>query len=215
MKYRCLILDHDDTAVNSSATIHHPAHLESMRVLRPDHPPSTMEEWFLKNFDPGIMAYLRDEVGLNEEELAAEHKVWRRFTTTITPEFYPGFVEALHRYRAAGGIIAVVSHSEADIIYRHYADFRPDAVFGWVDDATKRKPSPWPIQQILERFQLPKEAALIVDDLKPGVLMAQNAGVSIAAAGWAHHIPEIERYMREHTNAYLESVEQFATYIIQ
>lgn len=215
MKYQCLILDHDDTAVNSSAIIHHPAHLESMQTLRPDHPPCTLEEWFLKNFDPGIMAYLRDEIGLNQDELAIEHKFWRRFTTTMTPEFYPGFIEALRCFRAAGGIVTVVSHSEADIIHKHYGDFQPDAVFGWVEDETKRKPSPWPIEQILQRFHVPKKAALIVDDLKPGVLMAENAGVEIAAAGWAHCVPKIEEFMRAHTSAYLESVEQFAAYIIQ
>ena len=33
--FKCLILDHDDTAVASTPAIHYPAHLEAMRVLRP------------------------------------------------------------------------------------------------------------------------------------------------------------------------------------
>ena len=57
LRFRCLILDHDDTAVNSTAMIHHPSHLESMRVLRPQAPPIDLQGWFLKNFDPGIMQY--------------------------------------------------------------------------------------------------------------------------------------------------------------
>ena len=30
LRYKCLIIDHDDTAVDSSATVHHPAHVKSM-----------------------------------------------------------------------------------------------------------------------------------------------------------------------------------------
>jgi len=35
MRYKCLLLDHDDTVVNSTATIHYPAFLEALRLLRP------------------------------------------------------------------------------------------------------------------------------------------------------------------------------------
>ncbi len=46
----------------------------------------------------------------------------------------------------------------------------------------------------------------MVDDLKPGVLMARSAGVRALAAGWAHRIPAIESWMREHCDAYLPTV---------
>ena len=36
MKFQCLILDHDDTAVDSTREIHYPAHLEVMQTLRPE-----------------------------------------------------------------------------------------------------------------------------------------------------------------------------------
>lgn len=215
LRYRCLILDHDDTAVNSSATIHHPAHLASMELLRPGRPRLSLDDWFRRNFHPGIMAFLRDEVGLTDQELAQEHAVWRRFTTSVTPSFYPGFLAALGAYRAAGGLVTVVSHSEADVIRAHYGDFALDAVHGWDDDPARRKPSAWPVEQILARFGLEPEQALVVDDLKPGVLMAQAAGVPCAAAGWGHRIPEIERYMRSSCVAYLESVEQLAAFVLQ
>jgi len=48
LPYQCLILDHDDTAVNSTALIHHPSHLESMRLLRPRAEAIDLEGWFLK-----------------------------------------------------------------------------------------------------------------------------------------------------------------------
>jgi phosphoglycolate phosphatase/pyrophosphatase PpaX len=218
--YKCLILDHDDTAVNSTALIHHPSHVESMRILRPQAPPIDLEGWYLKNFEPGIMPYLTEELGFNNEELDVEYRIWREFNTKRIPPFYPGFLDTLQAYRARGGIITVVSHSEKDVILNTYrtADSRhgvmPDLVFGWDYEESRRKPSPWPVESILRRFDLSPQQALIVDDLKPGVLMSRATGVGIAAAGWAHRIPEIRGYMLENCDMYFETVEQFATFIL-
>ena len=46
LRYRLLLLDHDDTTVDSTASIHYPAHVESVRALRPDLEPCTLREWF-------------------------------------------------------------------------------------------------------------------------------------------------------------------------
>ena len=220
LPYKCLILDHDDTAVNSTAAIHYPSHVESMRLLRPQAATIDLEGWFLKNFEPGIMHYLTEELGLSQEELEIEYKIWREYNTSRIPPFFPGFLESLRAYRERGGIITVVSHSEEDIILNTYrraqggGDFLPDLVFGWDYDETRRKPSPWPVENILRRFNLSPDQALIVDDLKPGVLMSRATGVSIAAAGWAHRIPEIHTYMRENCDIYFSSVEQFSSFIL-
>ena len=220
LRFRCLILDHDDTAVDSTSTIHHPSHLECMRVLRPREPAIDLESWFLKNFDPGINTYLTEELGLTAAELEIEYEIWRRFTRGAVPPFFPGFLDTLRDFRARGGIVTVVSHSEKDMILRTYraaawsGRFMPDMVFGWDFDETRRKPSPWPVQQILQRFALSAEEALIVDDLKPGVLMSRAAGVPVAAAGWAHRIPRIRAYMRRNCDVYFETVEQFRSYVL-
>jgi beta-phosphoglucomutase-like phosphatase (HAD superfamily) len=220
LNYQCLILDHDDTAVNSTALIHYPSHVESMRRLRPHAQAIDLNGWFLKNFEPGIMHYLREELGLSEEELEIEYKIWREFNTRRTPPFFPGFLEILRAFRDRGGIITVVSHSEEDIILKAYRSAQdhggvlPDLVFGWDYDEKRRKPSPWPVEQILRAFHLSAGQALIVDDLKPGVLMSQVTGVAIAGAGWAHRIPEIHAYMRENCDRYFGSIEQFGSFIL-
>jgi cellulose synthase/poly-beta-1,6-N-acetylglucosamine synthase-like glycosyltransferase len=48
---------------------------------------------------------------------------------------------------------------------------------------------------------------IVVDDLKPGYDMAKGAGVDFAAAGWAYDVREIEDFMRENCDYYLETVE--------
>jgi beta-phosphoglucomutase-like phosphatase (HAD superfamily) len=220
LRYRGIILDHDDTAVNSTATIHYPAHLKVMSVLRPHVTPITLEEWFLKNFHPGIVHYLTKELGMTAEEMEVEYRIWREFTSGTIPQFYPGFVEALREYRARGGIVAVVSHSEKDIIERDYHfctsenPFLPDIVFGWDYREDRRKPSGFPVREVLKAFDLRAEHALIIDDLKPGVIMGKVTGVPVATAGWGHSIRQIEQYMRAHSLAYFETVRQFREYIL-
>jgi beta-phosphoglucomutase-like phosphatase (HAD superfamily) len=217
IRYRCLLLDHDDTAVNSAASVHYPAHLESLRVLRPGRATPTLEDWILTNFH-GIMEYLKGELGLSEEELEVEYEIWRKYSTSRTPEFFPGFLSVIAEYRGSGGKVAVVSHSEADVIESHYRHAGvpaavPDLIFGWSKDADKRKPSPWPVREALAAFGARPEEALIVDDLKPGVLMSRATGVPVAGAGWGYDIPEIERYMRANTIAYFKSLEEFKNFL--
>lgn len=218
MTYRCLILDHDDTAVRSTPEIHYPAHLEVMRQLRPDSPPASLEEWLLKNFSPGIMAYMTEELGFSSEEVDLEYKIWREHTEKQIPSFFPGFLETLEEFRSRGGIITVVSHSEADLIRRDYeaagAGHLPQAVYGWEFDESKRKPHPWPVEQILSRYGLSPREALILDDLKPAVEMSRRSGVPIAAAGWGYDIPPIRRYMEEHCLAYFSAVEEFRRFLL-
>ncbi|OHD20103.1 MAG: hypothetical protein A2V99_08980 [Spirochaetes bacterium RBG_16_67_19] len=217
LRFVCLILDHDDTAVDSTSEVHYPAHVEAMRILRPGRAPVSLEGWFLKNFHPGIMPYLLQELGLNAEELVRELEIWRSFTASRTPRFFAGFLETLGEYRRRGGKIAVISHSDPEVIRAHYraaGPLDPDLVFGWDDEEEKRKPSPWPARQVLAGLGLPASRALILDDLKPGVLMAREAGVAVAAAGWAHRIPAIREYMQSNCLAYFETVGAFRDYLL-
>ena len=46
LRYRLLLLDHDDTSVASTETIHYPAHIASVNQLRPDLVPCSLEQWF-------------------------------------------------------------------------------------------------------------------------------------------------------------------------
>ncbi len=170
----------------------------------------------MKNFNPGITEFLVGELRFTQAELEEEYRIWRKYTETASPRFFPGFIEALRQYRLKGGKITVVSHSESEIIQTHYGDqnLSPDLVFGWTYDESKRKPNPWPVLKIMETLQLEPRDLLAVDDLKPGVVMAQKAGISVAAVGWSHNIEVIERYMRRRCQAFFESVDEFRRYIL-
>lgn len=206
MRYQCLVLDHDDTVVDSTASVHYPAFMETLRRLRPGEWESlTLEEYFLYNFEPGFAEFCRDILGFTAEEDAEQGRAWEHYVAGHVPKAYPGMKEFLWRCREAGIRLCVVSHSLKENILRDWRENglpEPEFVYGWDSAPEKRKPSPWPLKEIMRRTGLSPDALLMVDDLKPGKQMADACGVDFAAAGWAHHVPQIVEYMRRECPRY-------------
>ena len=208
LKYKILFIDHDDTSVDSTPSIHYPAHLEVMEKLRPNIKPVDLERWYEINFDPGIMSYLTEELGLDAKEMEEEFRIWRKHADAKVPEFFPGFKELLRDYQKAGGLICVISHSENKHISDFYqnSEIVPDGIYGWDNDPEKRKPSPWPIIDFLARKNLKPGDGLVLDDLKPGLEMARKAGCDFCAAAWAHDVPKIREHMQTHADYYAREI---------
>lgn len=212
LKYKCLILDHDDTAVKSTPDIHYPSFVEALKNLRPKEEPIHLEEFVRYCFNPGFSSLCKDIIKFTNAEQQHQQEVWKKHTELTVPDFYEMFTETIQEFKRQGGIVTVVSHSERSRIERDYSihcGFLPDAIFGWELPEHQRKPHPYPIKEILKRFHLHETEALMVDDLKPGMEMARSCNVDFAAAGWSHTIPEIKEQMKLESNYYFETVEQF------
>ena len=208
MKYPCLVLDHDDTVVNSTATIHYPSFVAFLKEKRPGASYS-LDDYFRWNFEPGVLEFFRDIVGLSEQELKEEFEFWQEYVKTRVPQAYPGMRELLERHRAAGGTIAVVSHSLSANIRRDYRQNglpEPDFIYGWDFPPEQRKPNPFPLEQLMGELGLRPEQLLMVDDLKPGYDMCRACNVPFAAAGWANDVPEIRRFMQKNCDFYFKTV---------
>jgi phosphoglycolate phosphatase-like HAD superfamily hydrolase len=217
LKYRCLVLDHDDTVVQSTPAIHYPSFIEALKFLRPDTKPLSLEEFVSYCFSPGFAELCKDILKLNPEEQEYQYHIWKKYTALKTPDFYPGFPELINEYKRAGGIICVVSHSESAQIIRDYklhCDFLPDLVFGWELPENQRKPSAYPLLEIMRRFQLNKSEILVVDDLRPGLVMAKSCDIDFASAGWSHLIPEIKEYMMENSDYYFATIQTFRKFVL-
>ena len=184
LRYPCLVLDHDDTVTDSTAHIHYPAFLDEMSQMRPGVWMS-LQDYFRINFDPGFLPYMTDVLHFTEEEFKQEYDIWQSWVQRIVPTVYPGMANIIRRQKAEGGYVCVVSHSVDFNIRRDYRENglpEPDLVFGWEQPDGRRKPNPWPLQEIMRRLSLKPAEMLMVDDLKPGFDMAQAAGVPFAAA---------------------------------
>ena len=211
MKYKCLVLDHDDTVVSSTAEIHYPCFVEYLKETRPHLVGEwTLRRYFVENFHPGITAILRDGLGMDEEELQYEYDYWAEYVKNHIPAAFPGIREIIAEFRARGGIIAVDSHSYRKYIERNFLHNGlplPDEIYSWDLPEEERKPSPYTLFQLMDKYSLKPSEVLVVDDLKPGYDMARGAGVDFAAAGWAYDIPEISDFMSKYGDYYLKDVE--------
>lgn len=215
MKYKCLVFDHDDTVVNSTATIHHPCFVEYTAERYPGKK-CTLEEYFIKNFDPGFLEFCQEEYGMSDADILDETEYWRAYVENHIPLAYPGIKEIMEAQKAEGGLICVVSHSFDHNIYRDYKANslpEPDAVYGWERPLEERKPAAFPLEDIMRRFSLKPSDLLMIDDLKPGYDMAAKYGVEFAAVGWSSDVPEIERFMRRNCRNYFKTVAEFAEFL--
>lgn len=212
MKYKCLILDHDDTVVASTATIHYPCFVDYLREKKPHLADKwSFESYIRHNFSPGVLTFFEKEVGLCEAEMKEEEQYWTEYVANYIPTAYDGMREIIRDFRAKGGIVAVASHSFSHYIRRDYESNAlpmPDDIYGWEIPKEKRKPKPFTPLDLMAKYGFAPDEMLVVDDLKPGLDMARGAGVPFAAAGWAYDVPEVEKYMREHADFYLSSVEE-------
>lgn len=217
LKYRCLILDHDDTVVKSTPDIHYPSFVEALKILRPNMNPLSLEKFVSYCFNPGFSELCKDILKFSEEEQECQYKIWKNYTKAKVPAFYSGFPELIKEYKKLGGIICVVSHSESEQIVRDYmlnCDLTPDMIFGWELDEEKRKPNSYPIIEIMKKFDLNNYEILVVDDLKPGLDMARSCNITFAGAGWSHIIPEIKNYMEINSDYYFSTVSSFKEFIL-
>ena len=200
LKYRCLVLDHDDTVVQTMRTLSYPFWCLELEQFRPGTS-MTLEDYILKCYQYGFADMCRVCCGFTDEELALEHKQWMEYIMNNIPAPFPGIGNIIHRQKEAGGLICVVSHSSFDNIsrdYRVHFGIQPDAIYGWERPPWKRKPNPWPLEDIMRRFDLAPREILVVDDMKLACQMAHPVGVAVAYAGWDDMgVPELRREMQE------------------
>ena len=217
LKYKCLVLDHDDTVMDSTRLIHHPAFLVFLRETRPGVSVS-LEEYFRLNFHPGFLEYCEQVLHLTPAELDREMAVWKQYVSAHVPRAFPGMKEIITEQLSRGGAFAVVSHSLRENILR---DFRkndlpePSMIFGWDLPRDQRKPSPFALDRLMAAMDLSPGEMLVVDDLKPGYDMARQRRVPFAAAGWAYDVPEIRAFMRENSPLYFDSPQGLYRYLFE
>ena len=187
LKYPCLVLDHDDTVVQSESTINYPFFCYILDQFRPGEK-ITLEEYITGCFNPGFADMCRQRYNFTEQELVDEYTRWMEYVMTHTPDAFPGIKDLILRYKKAGGIICVISHSSEINIKRDYQThfgIQPDDIYGWDLPKHQRKPSTYPLEQIMKKYDLAPHELLVVDDLKPAWVMCHNAGVPIGFAAWS------------------------------
>eukprot|EP00727_Mastigamoeba_balamuthi_P014159 m51a1_g9366 hypothetical protein (225) ;mRNA; r:182137-183036 len=217
-RYKCLVVDHDDTAVDSTPPIHYPAYVDALAKLRPGVPALSLDEYLLCNHRSGFTSFLRETLQFTEADMDFEYKNWRRFAAERTPKFFDGVGDLLKEHVAAGGYFVVSSLNEEDFIRRHYeaafgSSLQPSLVYGWVPDSSKNKPNAWPVLDAAAKLGVKLEDVAVLDDSSAGVVMARAAGVAAIGVGWSHSVKEIHDDMRQRCDAYFTTVQDLREWL--
>ena len=87
LKYKCLILDHDDTVVDSTKHLHYPSFQKTLELVRPEIS-MTFEEFYLHCFEPGFEDLIVNKLKLNKEERKELYFDFQRFLVEDTPAIF-------------------------------------------------------------------------------------------------------------------------------
>ena len=187
LKYKCLVLDHDDTVVQTEKTIGYPYFRDYVERIRPGMTLSFAE--YVHDCNNMVFADMcRARWNMTEEELSEEYLGWKDYSRKNIPEVCPGIGDVIRRQKEMGGLVCVSSLSTSEIIERdflHHFGCLPDAIYDYDLPVHQRKPNTYALTDLLERFQLKPQDILMVDDMKLGWQMAKAVGADTAFAGWS------------------------------
>lgn len=216
LKYPCLVLDHDDTVVQSEATVNYPFFVYILDQYRPGTT-ITLEEYVEGCCHLGFADMCRKWYGFTEQELVDEYKGWQEYIKDHIPAAFPGIERIIRRQKELGGMVCVVSHSsDVNILrdYRTHFGMEPDAIYSWDLPEELRKPSTYSLEDIMQRYGFSKYQLLVVDDMKPAYEMANKAGIPIAFAAWGRQdYPEISAEMRNLCDFSFNSTEELEKFL--
>ena len=215
-RYQCLVLDHDDTVVQSEQTTGYPCLLMTLERFRPGAT-ITLAEYARDCHELGFAEMCRRRWQFTQQELEEEFREWMDYVKTRIPPVFPGIPELIRRQRQEGGLVCVVSHSSVVNITRDYdihIGLRPNAVYGWDYPEELRKPNPFPLLDIMEKYHLSPEELLVVDDMKLGCAMAAPLGIKIAFAAWGRKdFPDLSREMRSLCDYTFDTPEELGAFL--
>lgn len=132
LKYPCLVLDHDDTVVQSEATVNYPFFCYILNQFRPGTK-ITLHEYTEGCFRLGFADMCRKWYNFTEQEIVDEYHGWQKYIVDHIPAPFPGIGDIIRRQKEAGGKICVVSHSCIQNITRDYEThfgILPDDIYG-------------------------------------------------------------------------------------
>lgn len=216
LKYKCLVLDHDDTVVQTEKTIGYPYFRDYIERIRPGMTLSFPE--YVRDCNNMVFADMcRQRWKFSEAELTEEYLGWKEYSRQNIPAACPGIEAVIRRQKELGGLVCVSSLSTMEIIERdflHHFGFLPDAIYDYDLPSHQRKPNPYALTDIMQRFSLKPWELLMVDDMKLGWRMAKDLGVPTAFAGWSKvDFPELSEEMRSICDYSFDSTEDLKKFL--
>jgi phosphoglycolate phosphatase len=189
MKPKLILFDLDGTLVDSAPDIAAALNAALAELGQPTYPLPTVTSYV----GDGAAKLVERVVGPSPEVdpalLLERFKAQYAANICVATRPYPGVVDVLERYAAAGTPLAVVTNKPGDLarplldaldLTRYFADVVGDG------DGFPRKPSPEIALAVCARHGVAPADTLLVGDGLPDVRLARAAGCRVAAVTWGY-----------------------------
>ena len=218
LKYKCLVMDHDDTVVQTEKSLGYPYFCEVLKNFRPGQTIS-FHDYVLDCHNYGFTEMCRRNWQFTAEEQKEEYRGWMDYLMTHIPTTFNGIADVILRHKKEGGLLCVVSHSSRQNItrdYQHHFGILPDAIYGWDLPSEQRKPNPYPLLNIMEKYQLETSDILVVDDMKLACKMAEPLNIPVAFAAWSKtEFPKLSKEMNDLCKLSFQSPAELYHYLFE
>jgi len=192
-KYEAVLFDLDGTLLDTLEDLK-----DSVNYIMEKYgfPVRTLEE-VRKAVGNGIRKLVERSVpqGTKEETIEAafgDFLVYYKENCTVKTKPYPGIGEVLHKLRADGCKLAVVTNKGNEAVQK-MIPYYFEELFEISVGATKempKKPAPAQVYYALEKVRVERERALFVGDSQVDVETAKNAGLDSILVTWGFRSKE-------------------------
>ena len=187
LKYKCLVLDHDDTVVQSEASINYPFFCYILDQFRPGAK-ITMQQYVDGCFRLGFADMCRQWYGFNDQELKDEYRGWMDYVKTHIPPPYPGIRELLEKLKADGHRLYVATSKPEWMSIEILEHFDLAKYFDMICGAStdfSRNSKEAVITHLLEECGA-QENPIMVGDTAYDVIGAKEHGIPTIGVDWGY-----------------------------
>ncbi|UXY14378.1 phosphoglycolate phosphatase [Chitiniphilus purpureus] len=199
MTLRAFAFDLDGTLIDSIADLAHAANAARADLGLPPLPQATVQGFVGDGAASLVARTLAGEHAANWHGTPEQQQAMARFDAhykaglTIATRFYPEVQETLHTLHELGYRLAIVTNKPErytlPLLRELGVSERFDVIIGG-DTLTEKKPSPLPLQHVLDTLGLTPAQLLMVGDSKNDVLAAKAAGTPsvLVSYGYGHDV---------------------------
>ena len=186
MKYRTILLDMDGTVLNTLPDL---CDSVNYSLAQFGYPPITLDETrryvgnasrrLIEQAAPGADSDMVDKI-------LDFYKPWYAAHCCVKTRPYEGIPELLHRLKAAGYRLAIVSNKPDESVKELAGLFFPGLLEAAVGESAGVRRKPWPdtVEAALKFMGETKENAVYVGDSEVDILTAKNAGIPCISVSW-------------------------------
>lgn len=207
------VFDFDDTIVDSTPKIHYEAYKQFCELTNKKY--LSLKEYYCELFNKTYVEFLKD-MNLTDEEYKLEYQNWKKYTSTHHPIPFNKILSLLEYINLKGHKLVICSQSDRKTIENFFTKtfVKVDLIIaGDRIHPERNKPYNYPINLIKKQFNVDNSQIIVVDDMKPGLLMAKNNDVKSIGVLYSGYHDMLRNEIYELSTVVAETIEDLISYI--